>query len=194
MDEYKPNRWRKRPVEVTAQRMAKAFSVDTLAGVLQGKAGDWLITGIQGEQFPCDDKIFRKSYEAAESQDTDKSSLSNAIEEIQGALVVLDSCDSAEDDDLNEVRQFLNTALEGLSSWESRTSSDTPWTSVATATPKSEVLDRIAAMDPADLRILVGEAVRDAVQVLEKYKGIFDDSVSQETWKLIIKGTRWPSK
>lgn len=28
--------------------------------------GDWIITGVMGEHYPCKDKIFRMTYEAAE--------------------------------------------------------------------------------------------------------------------------------
>jgi len=51
-----------RPVTIEAVRMMAAFEVETLEGTMQGKAGDWLITGIAGEQYPCDDTIFRGSY------------------------------------------------------------------------------------------------------------------------------------
>lgn len=56
-------RYRKRPVVITARQMPDAFAVETLEGVMRGKAGDWLITGVRGEQYPCDDEIFRQTYE-----------------------------------------------------------------------------------------------------------------------------------
>ena len=37
---------------------------------LEGKhivtPGDWIITGVQGELYPCKDKIFKMTYEVAE--------------------------------------------------------------------------------------------------------------------------------
>lgn len=68
LDNAKPKRWRKRPVEITAQRMTEPFQVDTLEGLMTGKAGDWLITGVRGEQYPCDDAIFRETYEPAHAK------------------------------------------------------------------------------------------------------------------------------
>lgn len=65
-DDYEPKQWRKRPVIITAQRMHEPFEVVTLEGTMQGGAGDWLITGVNGEQYPCKDEIFRKTYEAAQ--------------------------------------------------------------------------------------------------------------------------------
>jgi hypothetical protein len=40
--------------------------VVTLEGVVRGEIGDWLITGVNGELYPCKDDIFRKTYEAVE--------------------------------------------------------------------------------------------------------------------------------
>jgi len=59
-------RYRKRPVVITARQMPDAFEVETLEGVMRGKAGDWLITGVRGEQYPCDDEIFRETYEVVD--------------------------------------------------------------------------------------------------------------------------------
>lgn len=61
-------RYRKRPVVITARQMPDAFEVETLEGVMRGKAGDWLITGVRGEQYPCDDEIFRETYEVVEDE------------------------------------------------------------------------------------------------------------------------------
>jgi hypothetical protein len=30
---------------------------------MKGNIGDWLITGVNGEQYPCKDDIFKKTYE-----------------------------------------------------------------------------------------------------------------------------------
>lgn len=53
----------KRPVVVEAKRMALPFTVETLEGTMTGLPGDWLITGIEGEQYPCKHEIFLKTYE-----------------------------------------------------------------------------------------------------------------------------------
>ena len=47
--------------------MDAIFTVDTLEGQMVGQAGDWLITGINGEQYPCRDEIFKKTYEPVET-------------------------------------------------------------------------------------------------------------------------------
>lgn len=42
------------------------FRVKTLEGVMDGKAGDFLIRGIKGELYPCRADIFAATYERAE--------------------------------------------------------------------------------------------------------------------------------
>ena len=50
-----------------AVQMTEAFSVQTLEGTMEGKAGDWLMIGASGEMYPCDAAIFAKTYEPAGS-------------------------------------------------------------------------------------------------------------------------------
>jgi hypothetical protein len=40
-------------------------SIQTLEGEMQVISGDWIITGIKGERYPCKPDIFEKSYELA---------------------------------------------------------------------------------------------------------------------------------
>ena len=58
-----PRQYRKRPLVVTAVQMTDLFLVDTLEGTMRGGAGDWLVTGVAGEQYPVRDDIFRATYE-----------------------------------------------------------------------------------------------------------------------------------
>lgn len=53
----------KKPIPIEAVQMDTEFEVKTLEGVMKGKPGDYLITGIRGEQYPCDKEIFEASYE-----------------------------------------------------------------------------------------------------------------------------------
>jgi hypothetical protein len=59
--------YRKKPVVVHARQIDKPFEVHTLEGIMKGKAGDWLIMGVEKELYPCDDKIFKKTYEKADA-------------------------------------------------------------------------------------------------------------------------------
>ena len=42
-------------------------SVQTLEGWLNVSAGDWIITGVKGEKYPCKPDVFEMTYEAVES-------------------------------------------------------------------------------------------------------------------------------
>lgn len=59
-------RFRKKPIVIRAKRMPIAFFVDTKEGMMKGKAGDFLVIGIEGEKYPVDNAIFYKTYEAAD--------------------------------------------------------------------------------------------------------------------------------
>ena len=56
-------RFRKRPLIVDAVRLTRHVSVQTLEGTVDGEPGDWLITGIEGEQYPVKHSIFMATYE-----------------------------------------------------------------------------------------------------------------------------------
>jgi hypothetical protein len=60
-------KFRKKPIVIEAVQMDDTFTVDTLEGQMVGQAGDWLITGINGEKYPCKDEIFRKTYGPVET-------------------------------------------------------------------------------------------------------------------------------
>ena len=63
---------RKRPVEVKCCRIGQPFKVATLEGVMQGKAGDWLVVGVNGEMYPIDNEIFQKTYDVPKEFETAK--------------------------------------------------------------------------------------------------------------------------
>lgn len=52
----------KRPIEITAVRLTEKTEIETREGTLYGYPGDWLITGVEGEIYPCDHEIFKKTY------------------------------------------------------------------------------------------------------------------------------------
>lgn len=59
--------FRKRPVVVEGVQVFDEFVVDTLEGRMTGQPGDWLLTGVAGEQYACADAIFRATYEAVDT-------------------------------------------------------------------------------------------------------------------------------
>jgi hypothetical protein len=53
----------KKPIVVHAKKMDVEFRVNTLEGnYKQGKPGDYLMRGIDGELYICDGPIFEKTY------------------------------------------------------------------------------------------------------------------------------------
>lgn len=63
-------KFRKRPVEIEAYQTDKEMDIETLEGVMHANIGDWIITGINGEQYPCKPDIFEKTYEPIISSNT----------------------------------------------------------------------------------------------------------------------------
>ena len=41
--------------------------IDTLEGPMTVSPGDWVITGVEGEKYPCKPHIFAKTYEPVEA-------------------------------------------------------------------------------------------------------------------------------
>ena len=57
-------KYRKRPVIIDAVQLTERVEIETLEGVMVGEPGDWLITGVKGEKYPCKPDIFEMTYEA----------------------------------------------------------------------------------------------------------------------------------
>ncbi len=53
----------KKPIPINCIQIHEKFQVETLEGVMQGKPGDWLIEGVEGELYACDSGIFEKTYD-----------------------------------------------------------------------------------------------------------------------------------
>lgn len=56
-------KFRKKPVVVEAYRTEKKEIIHTLEGDMIASPGDWIITGVNGEKYPCKPDIFEKTYE-----------------------------------------------------------------------------------------------------------------------------------
>ena len=58
-----------------ALRMGEVYRVDdgffceTLEGCVRAGKGDWIIRGVEGEFYPCADRIFKKTYEPVTEED-----------------------------------------------------------------------------------------------------------------------------
>lgn len=59
-------KYRKRPVVVEAYQTEVEMIIPTLEGDHHVSPGDYIITGVHGEQYPCKPDIFAKTYELVE--------------------------------------------------------------------------------------------------------------------------------
>jgi hypothetical protein len=76
-------RYRKKPVIILAEqfndkdqkidgvcnscwKLINVPHIHTLEGIMNISIGDWIITGISGERYPCKPDIFEKTYEKVE--------------------------------------------------------------------------------------------------------------------------------
>lgn len=62
MVENKAEQYCKLPIPITAYQTDKEFDIETLEGVHHASVGDYIITGVKGEQYPCKPDIFEKTY------------------------------------------------------------------------------------------------------------------------------------
>lgn len=62
-------KYRKKPVVIEAVRHEgpDPLPIGTLEGVLTARPGDWIITGVKGERYPCKPDIFAATYEPADA-------------------------------------------------------------------------------------------------------------------------------
>ena len=58
-------KFRKKPVVIEAYQTDKELEIETLEGTMHASIGDWIITGVKGEPYPCKPDVFEKTYEPA---------------------------------------------------------------------------------------------------------------------------------
>lgn len=74
-------KFRKKPVVIDAYKTDEEMFIATLEGDMRAAPGDWVITGINGERYPCKPDIFEKTYDPA-SEDTWKDRLAAEHEQL----------------------------------------------------------------------------------------------------------------
>lgn len=63
-------KYRKKPVIVEAHQTSVPVVVKTLEGNMYAQPGDWIITGVKGERYPCKPDIFEATYEPVDEGET----------------------------------------------------------------------------------------------------------------------------
>ena len=56
-------KFKKNPVIVEAYQSNVEMIIHTLEGDMIASPGDWIITGVNGEQYPCKPDVFEKTYQ-----------------------------------------------------------------------------------------------------------------------------------
>lgn len=52
------------PIGLWIDPVSRSVEIPTLEGTMRGIEGDWIITGVKGERYPCKPDIFAATYEA----------------------------------------------------------------------------------------------------------------------------------
>ena len=63
MEKVDARKYRKKPVVIEAYQTQEEMIIHTLEGDMKASPGDYIITGVNGEQYPCKPDIFEKTYE-----------------------------------------------------------------------------------------------------------------------------------
>lgn len=56
-------KYRKKPIVIEAYQTDTELDIFTLEGPIHASVGDYIITGVQGEIYPCKPDIFEATYE-----------------------------------------------------------------------------------------------------------------------------------
>ncbi len=62
-------KYRKKPIVIEAYQTDKVMYIKTLEGIMKANIGDYIITGVNGEQYPCKPDIFNKTYEMVSEEE-----------------------------------------------------------------------------------------------------------------------------
>lgn len=61
-------KYRKKPVVIEAYQTDVEVKIPTLEGEMMASPGDWIITGVKGERYPCKPDIFEATYEPVDAE------------------------------------------------------------------------------------------------------------------------------
>jgi len=66
MNTMKTKKYRRKPVVIEAYQTDTALTIHTTEGDMLASKGDYIITGVNGEWYPCKPDVFEKLYEPVE--------------------------------------------------------------------------------------------------------------------------------
>lgn len=56
------------PIDILIDPVGRHVEIATLEGTMIARVGDWIITGVKGERYPCKPDIFAETYEAVDDE------------------------------------------------------------------------------------------------------------------------------
>ena len=59
-------KYRKKPLIIEAYQTDQEIEIETLEGTMKANVGDYIITGVKGEVYPCKPEVFNETYEEVE--------------------------------------------------------------------------------------------------------------------------------
>lgn len=115
-------KYRKRPVVIEAYQTDKELDIVTLEGTMHANVGDYIITGVEGEQYPVRKDIFEKTYEAVKEDGIDIKKIAYKLtqyaDSIWGAYEAADDCNGYMwDEETKEEYRTLKDLFLLLSRW-----------------------------------------------------------------------------
>lgn len=66
MNKKSVKKYRKKPIVIEAYQTDKVMYIETSEGTMKANVGDYIITGVNGEQYPCKPDIFEQTYDLEE--------------------------------------------------------------------------------------------------------------------------------
>lgn len=107
----------KKPVIIEAYKTDKEFVIPTLEGDMKASVGDYIITGVDGEQYPCKPDIFDKTYEAVTNTNYDRIKAMN-IDEMASFFDNIQTYDLRYPNDFDDWKKYLESEVSGMTNEE----------------------------------------------------------------------------
>ena len=105
-------KYRKKPVVIEAYQTDKELDIETLEGTMHASVGDYIITGVRGEKYPCKPYIFEQTYEPADAPTA--SPWHRVEDELPDLLQFVVACN---DEGKCVVAQYVGYQTDSLTPW-----------------------------------------------------------------------------
>lgn len=116
-------KYRKKPVVIEAYQTDKEMDIETLEGTMHASVGDYIITGVRGEQYPCKPDIFEQTYEPADAPTASPwRRVEDELPEIGHSILIwaggVAMIGKRTDDDMFQGKRYFLIEADGHNYWE----------------------------------------------------------------------------